>query len=173
MRALWYALLLGLAVAPAVSAAETFEEAMVIYDAAAASGKEDHPGYAKARKTFVELASRGHAGAKYHLGLLYYFGIGGVVWEPWKARDLIRAAADDSYGVAQSWLGFNYERGDTDVYMNDPKLARQWWERGAASSHCTAIRRMAQAYAMGELGVKKDDARADELKARLPTCRKR
>jgi len=58
----------------------------------------------EAAKWFYEAASRGHADAEYHLGLLFLAGKG-VIQSQEHAMKWIQSAADHGHAGAQNFLG--------------------------------------------------------------------
>ena len=61
----------------------------------------------------------------YHVGLMQMLGIGGVRIEHTDGAHLIKQAADAGYGMAQSFLGLQAERGDGTLFgqVSELKLA--------------------------------------------------
>lgn len=153
--------------------AGTYEAGMQAYDEAVASKELFHPGYKQALAIWEPLSDSGHLGARYHVGILYYFGAGGVTIDQVKGFSLIRRAAEDGYPTAQAFLGLLSENGDGMFQKRGEDEALKWYSLAADAGQCAGLKRMAQAYQAGELGVAKDPAKASALQARLPGCQRR
>ncbi len=116
-----------------------------------------------------ELCATEHAGGDadsgYHLALTY-LGMG--AWDPDRAVPMIREAAVAGVPEAQYWLAWQLEAGP--LLPDDPAAALGWYEAAAEREHVLALRRLADAYALGELGLSVDERRAVELKALADRC---
>lgn len=162
-----------LLVVSAPLAAATFEEGLAAYDAATASKDLEHEGYAQAYEIWRPLAKAGHPGATYHVGMLHYFGLGGVEFDQYRAFQLFTAAAENGYPLAQSLLGLMAEQGDGTFTVVSEDVALQWYRKSAESGHCPAVRRLSVAYEKGELGLTPDAEQAAEWRSRIAGCRRR
>ena len=107
----------------------------------------------------------GDTSAAYYLGLL---DLGVADWQPERAANLIREAAQGGMPEAQYWLAWQLEEGP--LLPNDQSQALQWYEDAAEQSHPLALARLADAYAAGELGLRREPARAAELRALAASC---
>ncbi len=151
----------------------SFEAGLEIYDAANAAGDPFHEGYKQALAIWEPLASAGHPGALYHVGLLYYLGPGRITVNQAKGHALIRKAANGGYGTAQGLLGFMSEKGDGLIQNRGPDIALRWYMLGAHHRHCASLRRIIKAYEIGDLGLKIDSVAAERWSQRLEGCTKR
>ena len=155
------------------SSANAYAAGLEAYDSAVASKELFHPGYKQALAIWEPLVGSGHLGARYHVGILYYFGAGGVTIDQVKGFGMIRRAAEDGYPTAQAFLGLLSENGDGMFQKRGTDEALKWYSLAAEAGQCAGLKRMAKAYDDGELGVTKDAAKATALRARLPDCQKR
>ncbi|MEM7251544.1 MAG: tetratricopeptide repeat protein [Pseudomonadota bacterium] len=153
--------------------ATTFEDALASMDEANASRDSTHPGYAKAFDAFQRMSEEGHPGAKYHLGILHFYGLGGALFDQYKAVKLIEQAAEADYFQAQSLLGLMIEKSDGMMVTTDEAVAVSWYEKAASQGHCVSIRRLANAYERGELGLPKSEKISGILREQEKGCRKR
>jgi TPR repeat protein len=167
------ALLLTASLAQAGGGDERFERAMSAFDEASASKNGEHPGYARAHEIWRELASEGDVRARYHIGILHMFGLGGAEYDRPLAMQLVRAAANGGYAQAQSYMGLLAEQGDGLQARRGDDVALEWWTKAAEGGHCAAVRRLARAYTEGELGLEADTTKAAAWNARMDGCRKR
>ena len=151
----------------------SWEKALGAMDQANASQDANHPGYTEAYKVFSALAEKGNPGARYHLGILHLYGLGGARFDQYKAIRLIKKGAQGGYPQAQSLLGLMIEESDGTLVSADPAKALAWYEKAAAAGHCVAIRRLQKAYQNAELGVEKNEEAALSLKAQEADCKKR
>jgi TPR repeat protein len=161
------------AFAQADAASAQFEAGLKHYDAASASKEPFHEGYKKALEIWKPVAEEGHPAARYHVGMLYYLGAGGITVDQVLGFAMIRRVAEEGYPTAQAFLGFLSENGDGLFQNKGDERVVNWYGKAAEGGHCYAIKRMAKAYGNGELGLAKDPAKVEELKSRLPTCVKR
>ncbi|MCH9674198.1 MAG: SEL1-like repeat protein [Gammaproteobacteria bacterium] len=157
---------------PAI-ASEKFAEGLAAMDTANASKDSKHEGYADAFNIFGDLAEQGHPGAKYHLGILHFYGLGGARFDQARAIELIRHAAEGDYYQAQSLMGLMIEKSDGTMVSTNPADAVAWYEKAASAGHCVSIRRLATAYRDGELGLQKSEKISEMLTAQESTCKKR
>jgi len=137
------------------------------------SGELDHPGYREALALWEPFARSGHPGASYHVGLLHYFGAGGVSFDQPKGIGLIRSAARQGYPTAQSFLGLLAEQGDGVAVRRSDEEALDWYRKAAAQDQCAAVRRLARAYEQGELGLERAPEQAEQWGRRVAGCRRR
>ena len=77
----------------------------------------------QARYWFHRAVKRGHLEAHYHLSLLYLEGRGGAVNSK-KGIQLLHFAAQSNYAKAQSWLAYQYVKGQH--LKRDLKKASYW-----------------------------------------------
>lgn len=157
---------------PAGFGEETFADGMIAYQAAVDSGKTDDPHYVEAARIWAPLAEAGDSAALYHMGVMEMFGLGGISFDRIKGFKKIKAAAEDGYPLAQALLGNLAERGDGVYTVVNDDVALDWYRKAADGGSCTAIRRLSQAYAKGDLGLDADEGRSKAWAERLPECRK-
>ncbi len=170
MPALAFAATLG---APAVAEA-SYEVGLAAYDEAVASRKPDHPAYARAFSAWSSVAEEDRSPAlRYHLGMMYYFGIGGAPINQPLGLELIEGAAADGYALADAYIGLLHDKGDGMMVPNDESLALERYERAAEGRNCAAIKRLAQAHEQGDLGLAPDPERAAAYQARVQDCVRR
>ena len=112
--------------------------------------------FAAALHEWQPLAKQGHAGAQYHLGLLYANGQG-VTKDDVQARQWYEKAAVQGHAEAQVNLGslYDYGRG----IPQDFKLAAKWYRRSADQGNDRAQRRLGLLYERGD-GVHQDYVQA-------------
>jgi len=120
---------------------------------------------ARVRRLCETEYAAGSADAAYQLALL---DLGLQRWRPDAAIPLIEKAAAAGVPEAQYWLGWQYESGP--LLDNDIALARRWYQAAAEREHRLALRRLADAYAGGELGLPTDARLAVEFRARAERC---
>ena len=160
-------------VAPAFAEA-SYEVGLAAYDEGAASRMPDHPAYERAFSTWSAVPEEERSPAlRYHLGMMYYFGIGGAPIDQRRALELIEGAAADGYALADAYIGLLHDKGDGMMVPHDAALAVERYERAAAGRNCAAIKRLAEAYELGDLGLPRDAERAAALKAQVPDCVRR
>ena len=157
---------------PAPAEVNQFDTAKAAFASASGSKDTHHEGYVKAFAIWRELAAAGDNRALYHLGVMQIFGLGGARFSREGGMRNIHRAAENGYPVAQSYLGLLAEHGDGSFARLGPDVALDWWRKAAEGNHCPAIRRMAKAYANGELGLVRDDSRSAEWKDREAGCQK-
>ncbi|MCP5150330.1 MAG: sel1 repeat family protein [Ectothiorhodospiraceae bacterium] len=153
--------------------AQTYDEALAVFDEARQSGEQTHPGYAKALAAFQPLADGGDARAQYHVGVMHLYGLGGAEFDQWIGMQWIKRAAEGGYHTAQSFMGLMVEKGDGTMTLLGDDHALEWYRKGAEGGHCVAVRRLVRAYEQGELGLAKDPAQADTWRTRLESCSSR
>lgn len=108
----------------------------------------------RARELWERLASDGNPGSQYFLSFLYFSGIGGVERNEELAIEMVNAAAEADYAMAQAALGLWYESG---IYVNqDFDKAVDWFRTAAANGSGLARARLYDAYTNGELGLPRD-----------------
>lgn len=166
-------LLLSAVTAGAPAAPASFEDGLAAYDRAVESGDPAHPGYQEAFTIWLPLVEAGHPGATYHVGMLRYFGAGGVPIDQAEGIRLIRSAADEGYPTAEAFLGLLAEQGDGTVVRRSEKDALAWYRKAAAQLQCAAVRRIARAYRLGELGLEADPEQTEIWTGHLAGCRRR
>lgn len=163
MRVLLVLLLLLPVLGSAVELDKVYED----LNQALNSGRIRHPGFDQAYQVLQPLAEQGDPKAMYHISHLYYLGVGGAPRDAEKASQLIHAAANKGYIVAQQQLAHNYERG---LYGHiDNESAVSWYAMAAKGGSCIAIRRLAKAYEYGELGLEKDEESMKVLQQQAET----
>jgi TPR repeat protein len=163
----------GVLSAPALAAGE-YETGLAAYDEAVASRMPDHPAYARAFDAWSNVPEDQREPAlRYHLGMMYYFGIGGAAIDQVGALELIRGAGDDGYALADAFFALLHEKGDGMMVRNDPQHALVLYERAAAGNNCAALKRLAAAYENGELGLAPDPEHARSYAERVPDCVRR
>lgn len=74
--------------------------------------------YGEAARLFHEAADKGHSGAQYYLGKIYYNGGVGVKQNYTEALKFYRISADNGYTLAQCELGLIYYFGRIGVTKN-------------------------------------------------------
>jgi TPR repeat protein len=99
---------------------------------------------------------------------LSFFFLGLDSWDPEQASALIMTAAEDGVPEAQYWLAWQYDSGP--LLPNDPVLALQWYQASSEKDHRLALERLAEVYAVGELGLHPDRKKASQLRARAARC---
>ena len=149
------------------------EEGLNAYDEAIASKEPFHPGYKRALAAWEPLAQAGDLVAQYHVGLLYYFGAGGITIDQVKGIQLIKGAAQAGYPTAQAFMGLMSENGDGMFTKRGEPEALGWYLRAADGGQCAGVKRMVKAYENGELGLVKNPEIAKELTERLERCTRR
>ena len=147
-----------------------FEQAKASFAAASGTRDGNHEGYVRAYAIWSELAAEGDTRALYHIGIMNMYGLGGAEFDQLTAIRNVRAAADDGYPMAQSFMGFMVERSDGLMVERGDEAALGWWRKGAEGNHCAAVRRMARAYENGELGLAADPVQAAQWNARQENC---
>lgn len=121
--------------------------------------------FGRAEECFEEAALKGHAKAKYKLGILYETGEPFEMTEDFeKAWSLYKEAADeDNCAEAQYEIGCHYYY---DYYANkvtrDYKKAFEYFTKAALKKYPDAIRMLAECYYYGR-GINKDYEKAFEL----------
>ena len=112
--------------------------------------------YATALREWEPMAKQRHAGAQYHLGLLYANGQG-VPKDDVQARQWYEKAAVQGHAEAQVNLGslYDYGRG----VSQDFKMAAKWYRRSADQGNDLAQRRLGLLYERGD-GVPQDHVQA-------------
>ncbi len=98
--------------------------------------------YSRAHQILRPLAKRGIAKAQYKMGDLYYYGLGGVKEDYYKALEWYKKAANQGHAGAQFSLGIMYSlaRGTS----KDESVAEDWFKKSAAQNN---------SYAMAALGI--------------------
>lgn len=118
-----------------------------------------------AMQLFLSAAKQGYAPAQVRLGEILYIS------EYYKdAVDWYRKAAEQGNAAGQYSLGGSYARGEGIEQDNEKAL--YWTALAAEKDHLTALRTMAGAYRLGELGLPIDlnkaklwETRADYVEA--------
>lgn len=170
-RACMLVLLVGPMMLGTTYAASTdLAEAKAAFDEANAAKNPQHPGYARAYEIWSDLAASGNEQAKYHLGILHLYGLGGAVFDHIQGYDLIKASASGGYPQAQAYVGVMYEKGNGLHFRKGDTEARSWYEKAAASGNCYAVRRLARAHAKGELGFVPDTDASNSYRTERPGC---
>ena len=149
---------------------EDMSAAQAAFAQANATKGPTHPGYAKAYGIWSRLAGDGDSQAKYHLGILHLYGLGGASFDHIQGYDLIKASAEGGYAQAQAYVGVMHEKGNGLHFRKGAEAARGWYEKAAGAGNCYAVRRLAQAHASGELGLTADAAASDSYRAEQPSC---
>ena len=112
--------------------------------------------FERAFTEFWSLAGRGHEGAQYGLGEIYYFGLG-VREDRAAAARWYRLAADQGHAEAQFSLGLLYDLGEG--VREDDEAAARWYRFAANQGHARAQFAIGLLYDLGN-GVWEDDAAA-------------
>ena len=86
--------------------------------------------FATALRLLKPLSDKGHAGAQYNLGVMYFKGQG-VTQDYKEAARLFKLAAVEGHARAQSNLGLMYDKGQG--VTQDFILAHMWLNIGASS----------------------------------------
>lgn len=115
--------------------------------------------YEEARRLFLALAEKGHAGAALNLGLIYGNGYG-VKRDYAEAARWLRAPAEDGDPVAMNSLGHLAKNG-LGVRQSDAE-AVYWFRKAAGTGNRAGITRLAAMYRDGR-GVTRDSAKAFAL----------
>ena len=103
--------------------------------------------YQSAYAEFRKAAAEGHAGAQYHLGMMYRRGQG-VRTDPAKAVVWYRGAAEQGHVGAQFWLGWMYRRGRG--VERDYGEAARWYGKAAEQGHAMAQHNLGVLYRQGK-----------------------
>lgn len=109
-------------------------------------GYQNQRKYKKAAESFLIAAEKGHAGSQYHLGRLYYDGVGMDIDEE-EAYKWFLKAAEQGDRDSQFMLGHMYEQGLT-TGMSYEK-AFEWFKRSADNGHVGAMMNIGYMYAAG------------------------
>jgi len=104
-----------------------------------------------------ESSGRGSRYGQVTLGLLHFYGVGGVAEDDAQAVAFYRLAAAQGLDGAQHWLGFMYYLGDG--VARDRAEALRLFQLAAAQGHPTALHWVARCHEHGE-GVAADVAAA-------------
>ena len=158
---------------PVAHASESFDEAITAFDEAIAANDPAAPGFTKAYRIWSALAEGGDNRSLYHLGVMNFYGLGGAVFDHQLAVDRMKRSAQGGYHVAQSFMGVLSENGDNVIVRKNAGDALAWYTKGAEGGHCVSVRRLAQAYEKGELGLEKDVDQAGRWTAKLASCSRR
>ena len=108
----------------------------------------------EALEWYRKAAAAGDAEAEFYLAGMYAEG-DGTAQDPAEALRLFTASADRGYAPGKMGLRIDYE------------AARTWLDKGAAVNDYWSIKRLAQAHANGELGLRIDRQKAGQLEQRL------
>lgn len=166
-------LALAIAFGPAAAQTGSFEDGLSAYEAAVASQDESHQGFKRAFEIWEPLAEQGHPGAAYHVGLYYYLGAGGLVFDQPRGINFVQQAAADGYATAQAFLGLMSEKGDGIAVRRSQEDSLMWYLRAALGGQCAGVKRIAIAYENGELGLAADADRAAHWQERVEGCIRR
>ncbi len=90
------------------------------------------------KELLLSLSNAGDAKAQYDLGVMYYYGQGGLAKDKQKARELYEKSAAQGNKWSQSKLGWMYESGQGGL-AKDLRKARELYEKSAAQGNETAI----------------------------------
>ncbi len=101
----------------------------------------------------AEEARRQQIRNNYEMGLNYYFGRNGYEVNFDKAAEYYRKAAEQGHALAQTWLGYCYEKGH-GVEQNDNEAAA-WYRKGAEQGDASGQSNLGLCYENG-LGVARD-----------------
>ena len=151
----------------------TFEEGMAAYDEAVASQEPFHPGFKQALAILEPLSEQGNLPARYHVGILYYLGAGGITIDQVQGITFIKEAADAGYPTAQAFMGLLAENGDGMFVRRGEPYALGWYLRAADGGQCAAMKRIIAAYEKGELGLSQNPEEAEPFRERLEDCTRR
>lgn len=121
-----------------------------------AIGAYNRGDFERAFSEFWSLAGRGHEGAQYGLGEIYYFGLG-VREDRAAAARWYRLAAEQGHAEAQFSLGLLYDLGDG--VREDNVAAAYWYRLAADQGDADAQFSLGLLYDLGE-GVREDDEAA-------------
>jgi len=113
-----------------------------------------------ARRWYAAAAEQGDAGAELALGLMAKNGEGGPR-EPEAAASWLERAAEHGSAEAMFHLGNAFASGEG--VPRDLQRAREWYERASDRGLPAAIQTLGLAYQVGDLGLPRDPAKADEL----------
>lgn len=103
--------------------------------------------YESAYPEFRKAADQGHAGAQYHLGMMYRRGQG-VRTDPVEAVGWYRKAAEQGHAQAEFWLGWMYGRGRG--IERDYAEAARWYGKAAEQGHAMAQHNLGMLYKQGK-----------------------
>lgn len=117
--------------------------------------------YESAEFFFNAAAKMGDSRGLYHLGLLYWAGLG-VPKSSLKAVRMWRLAADRGSADAQNNLAVFFETG-THGHPKDEREAVRLYQRAAAQGHPQALFNLGRAVETGMGGLAKDEAGAMAL----------
>ena len=125
--------------------------------------------YPKARFWYQKAAEQGSYIGHYNLAVVYN-NKESSVYDPAKAVEHLKLAAEGGDADAQFWLGASYDPQAPELYKveKDIMLSIEWYERAANQGHKNAqfhgghqiiqtakdIRKKKQAYAIGAHGIK-------------------
>jgi len=115
---------------------------------------------ASARKWYSAAAAQGEAGAELALGLMARNGEGGPR-DPGAAVSWLERAAEHGSAEAMFHLGNIFAEGEG--VPRDLARAREWYERAADRGLPVALQTLGMAYRTGDLGLPRDEEKADEL----------
>jgi TPR repeat protein len=115
----------------------------------------------KAAEWWQEAAEKGHAGAQYSLGYIYYRHFLGerTVGDDAEAMQWWQKAAAQGHAGAQYSLGFMYRNGQ--LVSRDDVKAAEWYRKAADQGHAAAQYSLGYMYYKGD-GVSRDAVRAVE-----------
>lgn len=160
----------GWAVGSADSGGAEMARAQSAFDEANAAKDPKHSGYAEAYSIWSRLAEHGNDEAKYHLGILHLYGLGGATFDHIYGYQLIQESAYAGYARAEAYVGVMHEKGSGLFFRKGDAEARGWYEKAAGSGNCYAVRRLSRAQAQGELGFVLDTVTAESYRVRHPSC---
>ena len=125
--------------------------------------KLDESRLSEAFTMWTGRANRGEAKSQFYLSYLYFGGLGPAEMNVAKALELVHASAEQGYAEAQYKLGNAYEFGQG--HELDYASAVRWYERAARQGYWLATERLAAAYANAELGLARDQSKAEFWRA--------
>lgn len=109
---------------------------------------------AKGAELTQRAAEGGVPGAQLALGILLRSGAGGFLRDDEAAFRWFKAAADQGYAPAYSWVGDAYARGRG--VAQDEAQAVAWWRKGAEAKDRSGQYFLARAYLEGKGGLGRD-----------------
>jgi TPR repeat protein len=114
---------------------------------------------------FKKAAELGEAEAQFELARMTAYGEG-IELDKKKALDLFTQSANQGFISAIHVLAIAYENGGLDLRV-DYESAQHWLQRGQQLNDIWLTRRLAQAYRKGELGLRINRKKAEQLELQL------
>ena len=116
-------------------------------------------------KWFKKAVALGDAEAQFELARMTAYGEG-IELDKKKALDLFTQSANQGFISAIHVLAIAYENGGFDLRI-DYESAQHWLQRGQQLNDITSVKRLAQAYRKGDLGLRKNIKKAEQLEQQL------